>query len=608
MWMWRDWVINAYNRNLPFDEFTIQQLAGDLLPNPTTENKIASGFNRNTRFNEENGSDPEESVVRYTVDRTNTLGQVWLGLTLGCAECHSHKYDPISQKDFYQLYAFFTGIKEPMVSGNHNLPLPPLLEMPWPEQVKELVYVKKDLAGFQAAIDAQLKNVQYIDWSMLNEKQPLLSQKAWEKVAVNNSNVPADVKAILGIPLDKRADAQKKRLRDYYVRFVFKDARDVFDPLNKKIDELLARRKKIEESIPYTLISEEMAKPRDAYVLIRGDFQKRGEKVERDVPGVFPPLSKDAPRNRLGLAKWLVSPGHPLTARVAVNRLWAQMFGVGLVRTIGDFGTQGELPSHPELLDWLATEYIASGWDTKAMLKKMALSATYRQSSNLPVHVPDVDPSNRLLYRAARFRHSAEQVRDNALAIAGLLSGRIGGPSVMPYQPPDFYKGKYERWQWMVGQGDDAYRRGMYTFWRRTSLHPMFALFDAPSREECTVLRSRTNTPLQALVTLNDPTFVEAAGTFARRVLIEGPANLEGRIDFAFRVALARKPDDQEMQVVKTRYRLLLERYRKDTEAAAKVVGAVKTMGPRKFDAVEHAAWTGLANLILNLDETLTRE
>jgi Protein of unknown function (DUF1553)/Protein of unknown function (DUF1549)/Planctomycete cytochrome C len=608
MWMWRDWVIHAYNRNLPFDEFTIQQLAGDLLPNPTTENKIASGFNRNTRFNEEQGSDPQEFVVRYTVDRTSTLGQVWLGLTLGCAECHSHKFDPISQKEFYQLYAFFTGIKEPMISGNHNLPLPPLLRMPRPEQVKELIYVKKDLAGFQAAIDAQLKNFQYIDWSILNKKQPLLSQKAWEKVAANNSNLPADMKAILRIPIDRRTDAQKKLLRDHYIRFVFRDARDVFDPLNKKSVELLARQKKIEQSIPYTLISEERARPRDAYVLIRGDFQKRGEKVKRDVPGIFPPLPRGASRNRLGLAKWLVSPGHPLTARVAVNRLWAQMFGVGLVRTVGDFGTRGELPSHPELLDWLATEYIASGWDTKAMLKRMALSATYRQSSNLPVKVPDVDPSNRLLYRAARFRHGAEQIRDNALAIAGLLSGRIGGPSVMPYQPPDFYKGKYERWQWIVSQGDDAYRRGMYTFWRRTSLHPMFALFDAPSREECTVLRSRTNTPLQALVTLNDPTFVEAAGAFARRVLTEGPADLDGRISFAFRAALARKPDDQEMQILKTRYRLLLERYRKDTEAAARMVGAVKNRGPRKLHTAEQAAWTALANLILNLDETLTRE
>lgn len=385
MWLWRDWVIHAYNRNLPFDEFTIQQLAGDLLPNATTENKIASGFNRNTRFNEEQGSDPEEFVVRYTVDRTSTLGQVWLGMTLGCAECHSHKYDPISQREFYQLYAFFTGIKEPMISGNHNLSLPPLLEMPRPEQLKELEYVKKDLAGFQVAIDAQLASFPYIDWSRLYDKQPLLSQTAWENIAEKSGTTPADVRATLRIPLASRSDAQKKILRDYYVRFVFTGARDVFDPLNKKIDELAARQKSIAESIPYTLISEELTRPRDAYVLIRGDFQKRGEKVEREIPAIFPPLREDAPRNRLGLATWLVNPEHPLTARVAVNRLWAQMFGFGLVRSIGDFGTQGELPSHPELLDWLASEYIASGWDTKAMLRQMAQSATYRQSSEFPI-------------------------------------------------------------------------------------------------------------------------------------------------------------------------------------------------------------------------------
>lgn len=608
MWMWRDWVINACNRNLPFDEFTIQQLAGDLLPNATTEHKIASGFNRNTRFNEENGSDPEEFVVRYTVDRTNTLGQVWLGMTLGCAECHSHKYDPISQKEFYQLYAFFTGIKEPMVSGNHNLSLPPLLEMPRPEQLKELDYVKKDLAGFQVAIDAQLANFSYIDWSRLYEQQPLLSQTAWEKVAESSNTAPADVKAALRMPVASRTDAQKKILRDYYVRFVFAGARDVFDPLNKKIDELVARQKKIAEAIPYTLISEELARPRDAYVLIRGDFQKRGEKVEREVPGIFPPLREDAPRNRLGLATWLVSPEHPLTARVAVNRLWAQMFGVGLVRSIGDFGTQGELPSHPELFDWLAGEYVASGWDTKAMLRQMALSATYRQSSDFPVQSSDVDPHNRLLSRAARFRHHAEQVRDNALAVAGLLGDRIGGPPVMPYQPMDFYKGKFERWQWTVSPGDDAYRRGLYTFWRRTSLYPMFALFDAPSREECTVLRSRTNTPLQALVTLNDPTFVEAAAALAQRVLTEGPASLEGRIDFAFRVALARQPDEQELRIMQTHYQRLLTRYQQDPKAAAEMVKASQRSGSEKLEVVEHAAWTGLANLLLNLDETLTRE
>jgi hypothetical protein len=608
MWLWRDWVIKAYNRNLPFDQFTIQQLAGDLLPNASIEQKIASGFNRNTRFNEENGSDPAEFVVRYTVDRTATLGQVWLGMTLGCAECHSHKYDPISQKEFYQLYAFFTGIKEPFVSGNHNMPLPPLIKLPRPGQEKALADAKKELAGMQVCIAAELKTFKYVDRTILNAKQPLLSQTAWEMKAKSNAGLPSEVKAALQIAPDRRSETQKKLLRDYYVRFVFHDARDVFDPLNKKITELTARQKQIEESIPYTLISEEMPQPRQAHILIRGDFQQRGEKVERKVPSIFPPLPKDAPRNRLGLAQWLVSPEHPLTARVAVNRLWAQMFGTGLVKTIGDFGTQGQLPSHPELLDWLATEYIASGWDTKAMLKKIALSATYRQSSTLPLKVPEVDPENRLLSRAPRFRLSAEGVRDNALAIAGLLSDRIGGPSVMPYQPPDFYKGKYENWQWVVSQGEEAYRRGMYTFWRRTCLHPMFALFDAPSREDCTVLRARTNTPLQALVTLNDPTFVEAARVFAQRVLTDGPPDLDGRISFAFRGALARKPSEREMQVLKKRHQVLLERYRKEAKAALEVVKAGKYPRPEKLDIAEHAAWTGLANLLLNLDETLTRE
>ncbi|MBI1913316.1 MAG: PSD1 domain-containing protein [Planctomycetes bacterium] len=608
MWMWRDWVINAYNRNLPFDQFTIQQLAGDLLPRPTRENKIASGFNRNTRFNEEAGSDPEEFVVRYNVDRTATLGQVWLGLTLGCAECHSHKYDPISQKEFYQLYAFFTGIKEPMLSGNHDQPLPPLLQMPLPGQETALTTVNKELAELRARILAELKKVQYVEPATPAKEPHLLSQKAWEERAKADNKLPADVQAALKVAADKRNDAQKTALRNHFVRFVFSGTRGVFDPLNKKNDELTARQKKIEASIPYTLISEEMEKLRPAHVLIRGDFQQRGEKVERDVPGIFPPLPGRALKNRLGLALWLVSPDHPLTARVAVNRLWAQLFGTGLVKTIGDFGTQGELPSHPDLLDWLATEFIASGWDTKAMLKTMALSATYRQSSALPLKVPVLDPNNRLLYRAPRFRHSAEEVRDNALAVAGLLSNRIGGPSVMPYQPPDFYKGKYEKWQWVVSQGDDFYRRGMYTFWRRTCLHPVFALFDAPSREDCTVWRARTNTPLQALVTLNDPTFVEAARVFARRVLTEGPADLEGRIGFAFRVALARKPDEREVQVIKARYQRLLERYRKDPKAATEVVKAVKNPRGEKLDVAEYAAWTGMANLILNLDETLTRE
>lgn len=586
MWMWRDWVINAYNRNLPFDQFTIEQLAGDLLPNATVAQRIASGFNRNTRFNEEQGSDPEEFVVRYNVDRTATLGQVWLGLTLGCAECHSHKYDPISQREFYQLYAFFTGIKEPFVSGHHNLPLPPLLKFPRPGQEAELAAVARELADIQTRIKDELKAAKYTEPELPAKNPHLVSQKAWEAKARDDRQLPADVKAALLLDPSKRTDKHRAALRNYYLRYVFSGTRSLFEALDKRTKQLTDKQKAIEDSIPYTLVSEEMDKPRPAHVLIRGDFQRRGDKVERNVPAVMPPLPKNAPRNRLGLAQWLVSPEHPLTARVVVNRLWAQLFGTGLVRTIGDFGTQGERPSHLELLDWLATEFVASGWDTKALLRTMALSATYRQSSVSPLNVPDVDPDNRLLSRTARFRHSAEEVRDNALAIAGLLSQRIGGASVMPYQPADFYQGKYEKWLWKVSDGDDAYRRGLYTFWRRTSLHPMFALFDAPSREDCTVARARTNTPLQALVTLNDPTFVAAAQGFAKRILTEGPPDLDGRLAFAFQTALARTPGERELEIVKRRYRLLSERHGKDALSA----------------------WTGIASLLLNLDETLTRE
>jgi hypothetical protein len=297
-----------------------------------------------------------------------------------------------------------------------------------------------------------------------------------------------------------------------------------------------------------------------------------------------------------------------LTARVTVNRLWAQMFGTGLVKTIGDFGTQGEFPTHPELLDWLATEFIERGWDVKAMLKKIALSATYRQSSVFVAKGPEVDPHNRLLSRAPRYRLAAEEVRDNALAVAGLLSSRVGGPSVMPYQPSDFYHNKYEAWKWLESPGSDLHRRGLYTFWRRTSLHPMFAIFDAPSREECTVLRARTNTPLQALVTLNDVTFVEAARVLGQRVLTLGPCDLDGRLTFAFRTVLARTPTAAERTVLARHYGRLHARYQADPKSAALLVTAGRSLPPEKLDPVEHATWTALANLLLNLDETITRE
>ena len=790
MWMWRDWVIAAFNKNMPFDQFTIEQLAGDLLPNPTIEQKIASGFNRNSRFNEEAGSDPEEFSIRYNVDRTNTLGQVWLGATLGCAECHNHKYDPFSQKEYYQLFAYFTGIKEPFLSGNHNVPLPPILKRPSPEQSKSLEKLEKEQARLQAVIDKHLAAIAYKDplegnaevgkpttkpqdivwfddepplgakiedksvwkwdespkhpvhggkrsmvragaglhqhsftgvtnplflssgdklfvyvyldprnppksimlefddgvwehraywgedkcrlagspngpqhfragplpdvgkWSRLEIEADKLNLRPdtlirgmafvqfdgvayydtpglqsrfapddrcrtsialWEPRAKANAKLPADVQTALKIEPTKRTPEQRIKILHHYLRHIYAPTRATFEPLEMEFAPVAKSIKEIDDAIPYTMISEEMPTPRPTHILVRGDFLKKGEKVERAVPSIFPPLPKGQPNNRLGLARWLMQPDHPLTARVAVNRLWAQMFGTGLVKTIGDFGTQGEPPSHQELLDWLASEFMAprngTKWDVQRILKTIAMSSTYQQSSAIaegPAY--KVDPNNRLLSRAPRFRLAAEEVRDSALAISGLLSAKVGGPSVMPYQPPDFYKTKYENWPWTVSPGEDQYRRGMYTFWRRTTLHPMFAIFDAPSREECTVFRSRTNTPLQALVTLNDPTFVEAARVFAQKVLADASGGLDARLRFAFRSAVSREPTAGELSALKARYENHLKRYQADKDAAAKLVQAGLSPRPANLDVAEHAAWTSVCNILLNLDETITRE
>jgi hypothetical protein len=627
MSLWRDWVIDAFNKNMPFDQFTIEQLAGDLLPNTTTSQKIASGFNRNTRFNEEGGVDPEEYVIRYNIDRTNTLGQVWLGLTLGCAECHSHKSDPISHKEYYQLYAYFTGIKEPMKEGHeiHEQPLPPLLKLPTPEQSSALGRLSGLRLAFEKAIAKELGRYIYVD--PLDDPTatagPERSQIAWEHDVGESPSLPAEVRAVLKVKRGERNPDQKKILRDYYLRKINQAAKAVFGGLEDEIDGILRSIKAIDDAVPQTLVSEEMPDPRPAFILVRGDFQQRGPKVERGVPAVFPPLPAGAPNNRLGLARWLASPDHPLTARVVVNRLWAQLFGNGLVRSLGDFGTQGDYPSHPDLLDWLACEFLLpapsgrgaggegeapNAWDIKRLLRAIALSATYQQSSIFRAGAAKIDPNNRLLSHMPRYRLSAEEIRDSALAISGLLNKRIGGPSFMPYQPPDFYKNKNEGWSWTPSAGDEQYRRGLYAFWRRTALHPMFVIFDAPSREECNVHRSLTNTPQQALVTLNDPTFVEAARAFAQKILAQGPTDRDGRVRFAFRSATCRSPNDAEMKVLRHRLEQQSNRFKADPDAASTLVNVGQYPRDASLDVVELAAWTAVANVLLNLDEVLMRE
>jgi hypothetical protein len=368
----------------------------------------------------------------------------------------------------------------------------------------------------------------------------------------------------------------------------------------------------LDATAPSTMVMEDMPKPRDTFILVRGDWQTKGEKVTAGTPSVLPPPPPDLPANRLGLAKWLVMPEHPLTARVTVNRYWEQLFGVGIVRTGEDFGSQGEWPVHPELLDWLASEFVRTKWDVKRLHRTMVLSATYRQSSRVTPELRAADPDNRLLARGPRFRLPAEMIRDNALAVSGLLDGRIGGPSVRPYQPAGLWEalafgGGFSSQTYVQSHGADLYRRGLYTYWKRSLPHPTLAVFDAPNREVCTDRRPRTNTPLQALTLLNDPIYVECARVLAQRTIKEGGKTPEERIVFAFRLCTGRTPRAEEVAVLRRVYDRQRERFDRDPEAAKKLIAVGESPRPDGIDPAELATWTTIGNILLNLDETITR-
>jgi hypothetical protein len=437
---------------------------------------------------------------------------------------------------------------------------------------------------------------------------------AWEQAekAAKAPKLPKTIQDILKIELSKRTDAQRAELRDYFVRYAFADARPVFDPLNKEEEQLKKAEADLAAATPSTMVMQEMAKPRDTFVLVRGDWQRKGEKVTADVPKALPPLPPGAKSDRLGLAEWLVMPEHPLTARVTVNRWWAQLFGTGLVKTSEDFGSQGEWPSHPELLDYLATDFVEQKWDIKKFMKSLVLSATYRQSSKVTPESLQHDPENRLLSRGPRFRLPAEMVRDNALAVSGLLNRQLGGPSVKPYQPPGLWEqvafgGGFSAQSYEQDHGPALYRRGLYVYWKRSLPHPSLATFDAPSREVCTDRRPRTDTPLQALVLLNDPIYVECARVLGQRVLKEGGADVESRLTFAFKLCTARPPSADELAVLKRVYDKQLAKYQKDKDAALKLVGVGESQRPPELDVSELAAWTAVGNVLLNLDEVVTK-
>ncbi|HVX11671.1 MAG TPA: PSD1 and planctomycete cytochrome C domain-containing protein [Pirellulales bacterium] len=605
MSLWRAWVIDACNRNMPFDEFTVEQLAGDLLPNPTRDQLIASGFNRNHMINFEGGAIPEEYHTAYIVDRVNTTGTVWLGLTVACTQCHDHKYDPLTQKEFYQLFAFFNNVPENGLDGRQGNS-EPLIKVPTPEGQQKLAELAEAIAALERELDAPNDTLD-------------AAQAEWEKGMAGGTDSdqkdgkkgpPKPVREALAAPAESRTDGQRATLRRHFREHVNSELKPRFETLGK----LRAQQAQVDKAIPTAMVMREMPAPRDTFLLVRGQYDKHGEKVTAGVPAFLPPLPDGRAANRLGLARWLVAPEHPLTARVIVNRYWQMLFGTGLVKTAEDFGSQGERPSHPELLDWLATEFRESGWNVKHLLRLMVTSATYRQSSVTTEASLQADPENRLLARMSRLRLPAEAIRDQALAAGGLLDGRIGGLSVSPYQPPGLWEELMSRedganWTAQVyiqSHGIDLYRRTMYTFWKRTSPPPTLSTFDAPDREVCTVRRARTNTPLQALILLNDPTYLEAARKLAER-LLGHPGTTDERLALAFRLVLARLPNDREANVMRRVVEEQRATFRADHDAALKLLSVGESPRDERFEPAELAAWATAASVLLNLDEAITR-
>ncbi len=938
IWKWRDWVIDAFNKNMPFDQFTIEQLAGDLLPEATPEQKVASGFVRCNMSTGEGGAITEEYQAKYTFDRTETTSTIWLGLTLTCARCHTHKYDPIRHSEYYGMYSFFNNLSEAVMDGNKPNP-DPFIKLPTPEQAKRQAWLQQNITNTQPKVDAPMPELDQAQlaweklwhdkvsagWSVLTpasvkstftngptfkilEDQSILAEgnnldqdvheatvklgegsiaglrleviphdslplkgsaraadgrfrlsefeaeiippgkdgapgkpsklkftqavadtaeatfeiakaidgkaetgwgidgasvaephsalflladpmkvkpgselkirlryeaskskralghfrlaaaqndelvqllnppkvESWQvigpfksadqqtgyatayepekevdlkksypgvrdeikwnakadfedgkpnllvqdlhgihgvyylhrtikvgndrkmevslradgvfKLWVNNTlvleraaeekpgegsakvtidlkkgenkilakivtvqgasyftfnkdmgdaeSVPADIAAVLATTT-KLAGNQKTKVRTYFRRSKSPEFKQMTDDLEKWREEETS----IEKMIPVTMVAKEMDKRRETFMLVRGEYDKKSDQVSPGVPAILPPFPKDTPTNRLGLAKWMLDPAHPLTARVTVNRFWQQYFGVGLVKTTEDFGAQGEQPSHPQLLDWLATEFIRTGWDVKHLQKLIVTSATYRQSSKLTPELRSRDPENRLLARGPRFRVDAEVVRDLALAASGLLIEKHGGRSVKPYEPPGLWEAvSFNNSQkYVPDKGEGAYRRSLYTYWKRQSPPPNMLLFDAPTREYCTVRRSRSNTPLQALTLLNDPQFVEAARAFAQRMMLEGGLSADNRIIHGFRLATARKPSPDETKILLGVFNQQLAEFRKDKDAAEKLLSVGNFKTKPELDKSEVAAWATVASMILNLDETVTK-
>jgi hypothetical protein len=593
MWLWREWVIDAYNKNMPYDRFVVEQLAGDLLPEATDTTRLATGFLRNAMNTHEGGTIAEEYRVTAIADKINTVSTVFMGLTMQCAQCHDHKYDPLSQQEYYQMFAFFD-TADIRGYGATNANTAPLIRASGQLTSDE---------QYQADVKHRIATLKRY---LIHPPEVVESRAKWEASA--KANAGGELAAALAVSPMERSDAQWGVINEAFGKTTKLWGRHQ-NTIKREIAILEADLKAGRASV--MVMKEQGAK--QTYVLTRGDYSSpdKNQPVSAGVPSVLPPLGElapsEGPPTRLSLARWLVEPEHPLTARVAVNRLWQMFVGQGLVTTPNDFGMQGAYPSHRGLLDYLAADFVESGWDTKHMVKKIVMSATYRQSSKAPRELYQQDPGNTLLARASRYRLPAEIVRDNALAIAGKLDTRVGGPSVYPSQPHGLwrevshfgYPRAFTAQAFYPSDEAGQNRRSMYTFWKRTSPPPSLTAFDAPSREVCTVDRARTNTPLQALVLLNDPEYVDAARALAELALASGHEQPNAQISYMFQRATGRNPSPPEADALWQHYSNATVRFVKDTRAAIDLVGE---------DDAPLAALSSVATVILNLDEVITRE
>jgi hypothetical protein len=586
IWPYRDWVVDAINRNLPFDEFTVEQIAGDLLPNPTLDQLVATGFHRNTLINEEGGTDPEQFRVEAVVDRVNTTGAVFLGLTIGCAQCHDHKYDPITQRDYYRLYAFYNQtLFEP------SDPYAPKIDVPTPWQRQQgLPERKQQIRAEIKKLEQELKD---------RDAEIVAETEAWVKTLTpeDKNKLPFNVKNAVELPPNDRSDQHKRDLDAYYRGL---DIAKQKYPQLQKIAELKAS----EPQFATTMVTSAAKEPRETHIQLRGDFLRNGAQVTANVPAVLPGLPEAEQTGRLELAKWLVSPTNPLTPRVTVNRAWQKLFGRGIVETENDFGAQGEPPTHPLLLDWLATRFVDTGWDNKALHRLMVASATYRQSSALRPELAEHDSPNKLLGRQSRLRLDAELIRDVGLSASGLLCEELGGPSVTPPQPEGVFDFTQDKKPWTPATGKDRYRRALYTQLLRSSLYPSLMVFDYPDPNSTCTRRNRSNTPLQALTLANDLAFMEFTRGLASRLLSQPTADDSARLTAAFELCLTRSPNSQE------RNRLLsyLQSQRAEFGAATELSALAPLPPVAGVAASEGAAWTMICRVLMNLDEFITRE